>query len=63
MVFVILMTKRRGCGLFGGVAQLGERVLCKHEVVGSIPTISTNKRRFKRHWVQYLVLFFSKKFF
>jgi hypothetical protein len=25
----------------GGVAQLGERVLCKHEVVGSIPSAST----------------------
>ena len=25
----------------GGVAQLGERVLCKHEVVGSIPSGST----------------------
>ena len=26
---------------FGGVAQLGERVLCKHEVVGSNPITST----------------------
>ena len=26
----------------GGIAQLGERVLCKHEVVGSIPSASTN---------------------
>jgi hypothetical protein len=25
----------------GGIAQLGERVLCKHEVVGSIPSAST----------------------
>ena len=25
----------------GAIAQLGERVLCKHEVVGSIPTGST----------------------
>ena len=25
----------------GAVAQLGERVLCKHEVVGSIPSGST----------------------
>ena len=25
----------------GGIAQLGERVLCKHEVVGSIPSGST----------------------
>ncbi len=27
----------------GGVAQLGERVLCKHEVVGSIPIASTKQ--------------------
>ena len=26
----------------GAIAQLGERVLCKHEVVGSIPIGSTN---------------------
>jgi hypothetical protein len=26
----------------GGVAQSGERVLCKHEVVGSIPSASTS---------------------
>jgi hypothetical protein len=26
----------------GALAQLGERVLCKHEVVGSIPSSSTN---------------------
>ena len=25
----------------GAIAQLGERVLCKHEVVGSIPSAST----------------------
>src|SRR3978361_2795 len=25
----------------GDIAQLGERVLCKHEVVGSIPSVST----------------------
>ena len=31
---------------FGAIAQLGERVLCKHEVVGSIPSGST--RRFTR---------------
>ena len=28
----------------GGVAQLGERVLCKHEVIGSIPFTSTSDR-------------------
>ena len=27
--------------LLGDIAQLGERVLCKHEVVGSIPSVST----------------------
>ena len=27
---------------YGGIAQLGERVLCKHEVVGSIPSASTS---------------------
>ncbi len=26
----------------GGVAQLGERMLCKHEVIGSIPFTSTS---------------------
>ncbi len=31
---------RRAPG-FGAIAQLGERVLCKHEVVGSIPSGST----------------------
>ena len=25
----------------GGVAQMGERLLCKQDVVGSIPSIST----------------------
>ena len=28
----------------GAIAQLGERVLCKHEVVGSIPSCSTTAR-------------------
>lgn len=37
---------RRGRGRamlrrFGGVAQLGERLLCKQEVIGSIPFTST----------------------
>jgi hypothetical protein len=27
----------------GAIAQLGERVLCKHEVVGSIPSGSTSR--------------------
>ena len=29
----------------GAVAQLGERLLCKQEAVGSIPSSSTNKAR------------------
>ena len=28
----------------GGLAQLGERVLCKHQVSGSIPLFSTRSR-------------------
>ena len=28
--------------IVGGLAQLGERLPCKQEVAGSIPTISTN---------------------
>lgn len=31
----------RVMGKNGDIAQLGERVLCKHEVVGSIPSVST----------------------
>ena len=30
---------------YGGIAQLGERLLCKQEVNGSIPFISTTDRR------------------
>jgi hypothetical protein len=33
---------------FGAIAQLGERVLCKHEVVGSIPSGSTTLRLWLR---------------
>jgi hypothetical protein len=32
---------------YGAIAQLGERVLCKHEVVGSIPSGSTSLRRLR----------------
>ena len=28
----------------GGVAQLGERLLCKQEAIGSIPFISTTRK-------------------
>ncbi len=31
----------------GAIAQLGERVLCKHEVVGSIPSGSTIFLRYR----------------
>ena len=31
-----------GPPFIGGVAQLGERLLCKQEVIGSIPFASTN---------------------
>ena len=33
---------------YGAIAQLGERVLCKHEVVGSIPSGSTSLRSRER---------------
>ena len=36
---------------YGAIAQLGERVLCKHEVVGSIPSGSTSFR-----WLRQLRL-------
>ena len=44
-----IMKRRASCedqrcrvvGQNGDIAQLGERVLCKHEVVGSIPSVST----------------------
>ena len=29
---------------FGALAQLGERLLCKHQVIGSIPIGSTTSR-------------------
>ena len=38
--------KRNERGLlrrYGGLAQLGERLPCKQEVAGSIPTISTKR--------------------
>ena len=48
---------RRPSGENGAIAQLGERVLCKHEVVGSIPsgsttfiTLTTALRAVKQKW-------------
>ena len=35
--------RRMLCIRLGAIAQLGERVLCKHEVVGSIPSGSTRR--------------------
>ena len=35
------MDKEKG---YGGLAQLGERLLCKQEVSGSIPLISTKPK-------------------
>ena len=34
--------------LIGAVAQLGERLLCKQEVIGSIPFSSTRAGRFRK---------------
>ena len=44
----------------GGIAQLGERLLCKQEVVGSIPSASTinqEHQRLKRRRVRSLTSF------
>ena len=35
--------------LIGAIAQLGERLLCKQEVVGSIPSASTTIIQVQRH--------------
>jgi hypothetical protein len=35
--------KAIGVRSLGGIAQLGEHLLCKQGVVGSIPTVSTQK--------------------
>ena len=44
---------RRGMSeLLGGVAQLGERLLCKQNVAGSIPVTSTSYRGV-RQWSDY----------
>src|SRR3546814_14953734 len=40
----------RGVRAIGGVAQLGERELCKLEVVGSIPIASTTELGHGRRW-------------
>ena len=45
--FSICIVFRLPCGILprGGLAQLGERLLCKQEVSGSSPLISTNMGR------------------
>src|SRR5262245_9034324 len=43
--------KKHSSSGYGAIAQLGERVLCKHEVVGSIPSGSTSLR-----WLRQLRL-------
>ena len=43
MLATSLLSRRTG---HGGVAQLGERLLCKQEVIGSIPFTSTNSPEF-----------------
>ena len=38
-----LTVPRSSAAAFGAIAQLGERLLCKQEVVGSIPSGSTRR--------------------
>jgi hypothetical protein len=45
------------CLVRGGVAQLGERLLCKQEVVGSIPSTSTRSWPSSPEWSGGLVSF------
>ena len=35
---------------YGGIAQLGERLPCKQEAIGSIPIISTNQHI--ENWIE-----------
>ena len=39
-------------GKIGGIAQLGERVLCKHEVIGSNPFTSTKETSGKGRMIE-----------
>ena len=47
-----LLTFVKKCLGIGAIAQLGERVLCKHEVVGSIPSGSTIYFTIEVVWVR-----------
>ena len=44
---IVFRVRSNGSGrcLFGGIAQLGERLPCKQEATGSNPVISTNMGR------------------
>ena len=44
MVFGALLSSALCLLPTGGVAQLGERLLCKQEVIGSIPFTSTSRK-------------------
>ena len=61
----------RKCCNAGGIAQLVERVLCKHEVIGSIPFTSTIKvasvvmvksEKFKRIDLKTFLVFLNQLF-
>ena len=46
---LLRLTAQRACDVrlaYGALAQLGERLLCKHQVIGSIPIGSTSLCRF-----------------
>jgi hypothetical protein len=49
---VVLIADDRSLILDGAIAQLGERLLCKQEVVGSIPSGSTRSAVGRHAWMQ-----------
>ena len=49
-LMILLFDAELGSG-FGGVAQLGEHLLCKQGVIGSIPIVSTMGRLHQLHLV------------
>ena len=52
----------QGSEIWGPVAQLGERLLCKQEVVGSIPSGSTKIANiFVAHWLHVETFLLSVK--
>jgi hypothetical protein len=44
----------------GGVAQLGERLLCKQEVIGSIPFTSTIFPRIQNQAMRFVLVFWPE---